>query len=155
MSYLIVAPEALSSAATDAAGIGSAIRCANAAAAAATTAVVAAGADEVSVELASLFSGHGQAYQSLSAQLSTFHDQLVQTLTANANTYARAEAANVSPLQQILNVVNAPTEALVGRPLIGDGTDGAAGSGASGGAGGILVGNGGNGGSGAAGQVGG
>ncbi|ODR17668.1 PE family protein, partial [Mycobacterium gordonae] len=35
MSYLIVAPEALSSAATDAAGIGSAIRCANAAAAAA------------------------------------------------------------------------------------------------------------------------
>jgi PPE-repeat protein len=55
----------------------------------------------------------------------------------------------------VLGVVNAPTEFLVGRPLIGNGTHGAAGTGQAGGPGGILVGNGGNGGSGAAGQAGG
>ncbi|WP_414467934.1 PGRS repeat-containing protein, partial [Mycobacterium tuberculosis] len=75
------------------------------------------------------------------------------------STYAVAEAASATPLQQIeqalLGVINTPTEALVGRKLIGDGAHGAPGTGQAGGAGGILWGNGGNGGSGAPGQAGG
>ena len=59
-----------------------------------------------------------------------------------------AEAANASPLQPLLNAINAPTEALVGRPLIGNGVNGAPGTGANGGAGGILIGTGGAGGAG-------
>ncbi|AIH90393.1 hypothetical protein IU19_20515, partial [Mycobacterium tuberculosis] len=47
MSFVSVAPEIVVAAATDLAGIGSAISAANAAAAAPTTAVLAAGADEV------------------------------------------------------------------------------------------------------------
>jgi PPE-repeat protein len=50
--------------------------------------------------------------------------------------------------QDVLGVINAPTNLLLGRPLIGNGTNGAAGTGQPGGAGGILWGNGGTGGSG-------
>ncbi len=38
---------------------------------------LAAGADEVSVAVAALFSGHAQAYQSVSARAALFHAQLV------------------------------------------------------------------------------
>ncbi|WP_459758651.1 PGRS repeat-containing protein, partial [Mycobacterium riyadhense] len=59
--------------------------------------------------------------------------------------------ASTSPLhtaqQQALNAINAPIQALSGRPLIGNGTPGAAGSAANGGAGGWLLGDGGAGGS--------
>lgn len=54
--------------------------------------------------------------------------------------------------QDILNAINAPTELLLGRPLVGNGTNGSPGSGKSGGAGGNTyfadrtVGQGGNGG---------
>lgn len=67
MSFVSVAPEIVVAAATDLAGIGSAISAANAAAAAPTTAVLAAGADEVSAAIAALFGAHGQAYQTVSA----------------------------------------------------------------------------------------
>uniref|UniRef100_UPI0020791AC4 PE family protein n=2 Tax=Mycobacterium tuberculosis TaxID=1773 RepID=UPI0020791AC4 len=144
MSFLFAQPEMLGAAATDLASIGSAISTANAAAAAATTRVLAAGADEVSAAVAALFSGHAQTYQALSTQAAAFHQQIVQTLTSTAGAYASAEAANVE--QQLLGAINAPTMALLGRPLIGHGADGAPGTGQAGGAGGILYGNGGNGG---------
>ncbi|CKL97176.1 Conserved protein of uncharacterised function%2C PE-PGRS family protein [Mycobacterium tuberculosis] len=70
---MIAAPEAIAAAATDLASIGSTIGAANAAAAANTTAVLAAGADQVSVAIAAAFGAHGQAYQALSAQAATFH----------------------------------------------------------------------------------
>ncbi|RER19835.1 PE family protein, partial [Mycobacterium tuberculosis] len=57
--------------------------------------------------------------------------------------------------QQILNAINEPTQALTGRPLIGNGANGTPGTGADGGAGGWLFGNGGNGGHGATGADGG
>lgn len=151
MSFLFAQPEMLGAAATDLASIGSAISTANAAAAAATTRVLAAGADEVSAAVAALFSGHAQTYQALRTQAAAFHQQIVQTLTSTAGAYASAEAANVE--QQLLGAINAPTMALLGRPLIGHGADGAPGTGQAGGAGGILYGNGGNGGSGATGQA--
>ncbi len=153
MSNLLVTPELVAAAAADLAGIGSAIGAANAAAGAPTMALLAAGADEVSAAVAAVFSSYAQQYQALSAAAAAFHDQFVRALAAGAGAYAGAEAANVE--QQLLNAINAPTLALLGRPLIGNGADGAVGTGQAGGAGGLLYGNGGNGGSGAAGQAGG
>ncbi len=46
--------------------------------------------------------------------------------------------------QDILSFINEPTEALTGRPLIGNGDSGTPGTGDDGGAGGWLFGNGGN-----------
>src|SRR5271165_3792405 len=112
MSYLIAAPDSLLAAASDVAGIGSAIQQANAAAAGPTLSLIAAGQDEVSQALAALFGEHAQAYQVISAQAAAFHNQFIQTLSAGASSYAAAEAANASPLQQVLDFVNAPTNIL-------------------------------------------
>jgi len=147
MSFVIAAPTTLEAAATDLASLGSAISTANAASAAATTGLAAAGGDEVSAAITAVFSGHAKVFQRLSAEAEAFHDQFVRTVDAAAGSYAAAEAANVSPLQGLLDLVNAPTLALVGRPLIGNGVNGAPGTGARGGDGGILIGNGGAGGS--------
>lgn len=61
MSFVIVAPEALMSVASEVAGIGSALNAANAAAAAPTTGVLAAAADEVSAAMAALFGAHARS----------------------------------------------------------------------------------------------
>ncbi len=149
MSFLIASPEALAATATYLTGIGSAISAANAVAAAPTTEILAAGTDEVSTAISALFGAHAQAYQALSAHVAAFHDQFVHTLTAGAGSYMAAEAAAASPLQalqlELLNAINAPTLALLGRPLIGDARCGA---GERGGRRGrrILIGNGGTGG---------
>ena len=63
MSYLVAAPDMLASVSTDLAGIGSSLSAANSAAMTPTTGVLAAGADEVSAAVASLFSSHAQQYQ--------------------------------------------------------------------------------------------
>ncbi|EUA12052.1 PE family protein [Mycobacterium kansasii 732] len=148
MSFAVAVPEALTAAAADVAGIGAVLKVANAVALAPITTVLAAGQDEVSAAVAALFASHGQAYQVISAQAETFHARFAQGLTSAAGWYASAEAANASPLQtveqEVLGVINAPSQALLGRPLIGDGTNG--GPGQAGGPGGFLYGNGGNGG---------
>lgn len=146
MSYVLATPEMVAAAANNLAQIGSTLSAANAAALAPTTGVLAAGADEVSAAVASLFSGHAQAYQTLGTQAAAFHERFIQALSTAAGAYGSAEAANASPLQQALNVINAPTQTLLGRPLIGNGTNGAPGTGQAGGPGGLLYGNGGNGG---------
>lgn len=86
-------------------------------------------------------------------QAAAFHAQLAQALSESAGAYAAAEAANTSPLQtleqDLLGVINLPTDVVIGRPLLGDGANGytnAHGVGTPGQAGGILFGNGGNGG---------
>src|ERR1700758_2335776 len=114
MSYLVAAPAFLASAATDLSNIGSTLSAANAAAAATTTEVVAAGADEVSAGIAALFGVQGQAYQALSAQAAAFHEQFVQTLTAGGSSYAAAEAAAASPLQSVVDPINAQVQAATG-----------------------------------------
>jgi PE family len=118
MSFVLAAPAALVTAASDLAGNGSTLSTATAAAAAPTTGVLAAAADDVSTQIAAQFSEYGLGYQQLSAQVAAFHEQFVQTLTAGANTYATAEA-NVA--QTLVNAVNAPAEAVLGHPLIGSG----------------------------------
>src|SRR5271166_4064717 len=142
-TFLIASPEALAAASADLRGIGEAIRAATGSAAPATTRIAAAAADEVSAAIASVFGAHGSAYQALSAQAAVFQEQFVQALTAGAGSYAAAEAASVSPLQALeqtllgvanaplgvvtarLDALNAPTLALTGRPLIGNGANGA------------------------------
>jgi hypothetical protein len=114
--------------------------------------VLVAAADEVSEQIAAIFGAHGQGYQAVGARAAAFHDQFVQALNAAGGSYAAAEAANASPLQTAeqaaLGVINVPTQALLGRPLIGDGATGGtvSGVGQPGGAGGLLYGNGGTGG---------
>ena len=153
MSFVIAAPEYMVAAATDLADLGSTINSAHTAAWAPTSNVLAAGADEVSAQIAALFSAHAQAYQVLSGQAASFHQQFVQLMNGGAAQYGLAEAANANPLQtleqDILGVINAPSQLLTGRPLIGNGANAAPYSGANGGNAGWLVGNGGSGGFGA------
>ncbi|WP_257698280.1 PE family protein, partial [Mycobacterium tuberculosis] len=140
MSLVIVTPETVAAAALDVARIGSSIGAANAAAAGSTTSVLAAGADEVSAAIATLFGSHAREYQAISTQVAAFHDRFAQTLSAAVGSYVSAEATNAAPLatleHNVLNALNAPTQALLGRPLIGDGAAGAPGTGQAGGAGG-------------------
>ena len=147
MLYVVAVPEMLASAATDLERIGSSLSAANVAAAAPTTAVVAAAGDEVSVAIASLFSSHAREFQALSAQAAVFHSQFAHALTG-AGGRTRSRRRPTLRRCRPAGVINAPTEALMGRPLIGNGSNGAAGTGQNGGPGGILIGNGGNGGSG-------
>lgn len=160
MSFVNVAPQLVSTAAADAARIGSAINTANTAAAA-TTQVLAAAQDEVSTAIAALFGSHGQHYQAISAQVAAYQERFVLALSQAGSTYAVAEAASATPLQNVLDAINAPVQSLTGRPLIGDGANGIDGTGQAGGDGGKggnggsvgLIGNGGNGGNGGAGSL--
>ncbi len=158
-SFVIAGPEALAAASADLGGIGSSIREATAAAAYSTTQVLPAAQDEVSAAISALFGNYAQEYQALSAQAEVFHADFVSLLASGGGAYAAAEAANASPMASfeanLLGAINAPTNYLFDRPLIGNGADGAAGTGQAGGAGGFLIGNGGTGGSGAPGGNGG
>jgi PE family len=156
VSLLVVAPELLGSAAADLESIRSALHAANAAAAVPTTGIAAAGADEVSAAVSALFAGYGQQYQALLAQAGAFQQRFAQALNGGAGSYLATEAANASPLQtvaaasqpaqtvadDVLGFINAPTELLLGRPLLGNGVDGTA-TNPNGQAGGLLIGNGG------------
>ncbi|MEK0480181.1 PE family protein, partial [Mycobacterium ulcerans] len=148
MSYVLTIPDALTSAARDVRGIGAAVDAANLTAAVPTAGVLAAGADEVSAAVAAVFCAHAQDYQALSAEATQFQTRFVSALSNAGSAYAAAEAAAASPLatvqEDLLAVINAPTQALLGRPLIGNGADGTAAN-PNGGAGGLLYGNGGNG----------
>jgi hypothetical protein len=128
MSFVVITPEFVTAAATDVADIGSTLNEANAAALAPTSQLLAAGTDEVSAAIAALFGAHAQAYQAVSVQAQSFHQQFVQLLNSGASMYAGAEAANASPLetlqQDVLGAINAPTQLLLGRPLIGNGGHG-------------------------------
>jgi hypothetical protein len=157
ISFAVVATEIVAAASVDLDGIGSALTLGNVAATPATIGVVAAAEDEVSLAVASLFSDHGQTFQQLSSQASAWHAQFVQAVNQASRLYASAEAANVSPLQSVeqdlVSVINAPTQELLGRPLIGNGANGTA-TNPDGGAGG-NAGNGGSAGTGGGGGAGG
>ena len=93
MAFVIASPQLLATAAQDLAVVGWALDAAHAAAAPPTTAMLPAGRDEVSAAVAAVFTRYGRAYQAVSAQAATFHDQFVRALNAGANEYAGAEAA--------------------------------------------------------------
>ncbi|WP_415823693.1 PE family protein, partial [Mycobacterium basiliense] len=147
MSFVSVSPQLVESAVSELTALGSALGAANAAAMGPTVQIVAAGADEVSAAIAALFGAQAQEYQAISAQVAVFHGRFMEALAGAGSSYAAAEAFNAaaqSVEHDVLAVINAPTLALWGRGLIGDGADG--GPGQNGGAGGLLYGNGGNGG---------
>lgn len=123
MSFLVAAPESLTAAAADLGGIGSTIDAARAAAIAPTSDLLAAGIDEVSQAIAAVFAENARTFRSLSAQASGFHQQFVDLIQASARSYSAVEAANANPLQSLLNALNAPTEYILGRPLIGNGAN--------------------------------
>jgi len=114
MSYVIAAPEMMTSAASDLATIGSNVNAAHMVAAARTVAVVPAAADEVSASIAQLFSQHAVNYQAMAAQAAAFNDQFVQHLTAGAFSYASIEAALASLLQDLNVNAHALVSGLVG-----------------------------------------
>src|SRR6185437_10396092 len=151
MSFVIALPETLTAATADLNALGSGLSAANAGVAPVTTAIVAAAQDEVSAAITALFHQQAYDYQTAAARAARMYEQFVQTLGSSAHSYAAAEASNVQQL--LYGLVNGPTEAAIGRPLIGNGTDG--GPGEAGGPGGLLFGNGGNGGTGLSGQTGG
>ncbi len=98
MSYVLATPELLSSAAEDLTRIGSAVNAANAAAASSTTSLLAAGADEVSTCIASLFGAHALEFQAVTTQAVLSQERFVLTLAANANTYLTTEMATAQTL---------------------------------------------------------
>jgi hypothetical protein len=146
MTYVVAAPEWLEATAAQLESIGSELNAAHSAAAVSTTGLVPAAADEVSTAVTALFAGYGKEFQELSEQASAFHQRFAKALNSGAGAYAATEAANASPLQAleqaVAGAVNTPTEALLGRPLIGNGANGTA-THPNGEAGGLLYGNGG------------
>ena len=152
MSFVIAGTEQIAAAAADVSSIEAAVSAANLAAVSPTTGLAAAAADEVSAAIAKLFGVHAQEYQASAALAAAWHEEFVRTMSAAAASYASTEASIVASIR---GAVNAPFMTLLGRPLIGDGTNGAPGTGQAGGAGGLLWGKGGMGGSGAPGQAGG
>jgi hypothetical protein len=106
MSYVIAAPEMMTAAATDLAGIGSDLTAAHTAAATATVWLVPAAADEVSAGVAHLFSRYAEDFHGLAAQAAAFQEQFVQHLTASAFSYAGIEAAIASFLQTLTAIAN-------------------------------------------------
>jgi triacylglycerol lipase len=106
MAALIAAPEAMTTAATDLAAIGSNLSAAHMVAAAThTTGILAAAEDEVSAAIAAVFSTHGQGFQALGAQWNTAAEQFIQTLTASTGSYTSAEAQAANTL---LNIISSP-----------------------------------------------
>ncbi len=138
MSFLLVEPDLVTAAAANLAGIRSALSEAAAAASTPTTALASAGADEVSAAVSRLFGAYGQQFQALNARAATFHAEFVSLLNGGAAAYTGAEAASVSSMQALLDAVNAPTQTLLGRPLIGNGADGVAGTGSNAGGNGAV-----------------
>jgi lipocalin len=94
-----VSPEVVAAAAQDIAGVGAALDQAYAAVAPATTSLVAAAEDEVSAAVASVFSGHGQAFAALGAKAVSFQNLFVEALTNASQQYKAAETAIVDYLQ--------------------------------------------------------
>jgi hypothetical protein len=96
MSFVTTQPAALTAAAVDLAGIGSALSAQHAAVAGPTTGLAPAAADQVSALTAAAFVAHGALYQEVSAQAEAIHQMFVATLHASADSYAATEAANVT-----------------------------------------------------------
>jgi hypothetical protein len=178
MSFLLVAPEILESAAADITQIGSTVGAGNLAAAIPTTQLTAAAADEVSAAIAAVFGAHAKEYQAAAALATTYHQQFARGLSSAAASYVSAEASIDTTLQGVVTavntaasngfqtlvygpthtageawinssigqaldpIINAPTDALSGRDLIGNGAPGTA-TAPNGGAGGLLFGDGG------------
>jgi len=105
MSYVTTAPGLLTTAATDLAQIGEALRAGNFGAMLPTTELAAAAADEVSAAIAALFGTHGLKYQAAAVQAASYYEQFLQNLGVAATSYTGAEAAAADALGALDSVV--------------------------------------------------
>jgi hypothetical protein len=112
VSFVVTAPEFVTAAAGDLAGIGSSLGEATAVAAAPTTGLAAAAADEVSVAISEVFGRFGREFQALGAQAVAFQDEFVSLLNGGAAAYLGTEIANAE--QGLVNAVTAPAQTLAG-----------------------------------------
>jgi hypothetical protein len=122
MTDLMAQPQVIAEAATNVAGIRSAITAASASAAGQTTGLATAAADEVSAAVANLFGAYGEEYQALVGQAAAFHEQFVAALAAAGNTYAGAEAAAANMLGSLLAPAGPQTAANFTLVMGGSGT---------------------------------
>ena len=113
MSYLVAVEDLLTAAAEDLAKVGSDVAIATDAASAATRGMLPAAADEVSTQIAKFFASHGHLYRAVSAQAAAFHSAFVEALEAGAASYARAEAANGSLVQEVTTTASGSEIALI------------------------------------------
>ncbi len=91
MSYVIVAPEMSTAAAGDLATIGSDLSMAHAAAAVPTIALVPAAGDEVSTDIAHVFSRYAEDFHGLAGKAAASHEQFAQNLKTGAAWYTGIE----------------------------------------------------------------
>jgi hypothetical protein len=115
-----IAPQIVTAAAENLAGIGSTLGDATTAAAGPTASVAAAGADDVSTAISRLFGLYGRQFQALGAQAAAFHDEFVGLLRGGAAAYLSTEMANA---QQAGAGVAASTNPILG-PILGGGSGG-------------------------------
>ena len=143
-SFVIAAPEVLVAVSADLVGVGVGLEAAASAAAGPMVGVVAAGGDEVSAVIAWLFGAYARDYLGLGARAAVFHAEFVQALRGAGGGYGAAEATGAAALASVgvRRVYDAPTEAVMERPLVGDGANGTAAH-PNGYDGGIVSGNGG------------
>jgi hypothetical protein len=113
MSFLSVAPDAVTTAAGNLEGIASALGDANATAEIPTTGVMAPAADAVSAAITAILGMHGQEYQALSTEILSFHEQFVSALNTGMSQYLETEVANAQ--LGLMGAVNAPAQALLGH----------------------------------------
>jgi len=93
MTLFSIAPDIVSGASENLAGLGSALRSATATAATETTSIAAPAADEISTAITALFGSHAESFQAASAKAAAFHDDFVNLLKGGTAQYAGTEAA--------------------------------------------------------------
>jgi hypothetical protein len=98
MSFVLVSPEVLAAASAELSGLRAALRAAHAAALVSTTGLAAAGADEVSADIARVFGTYGNQFQQMSVQAESFHARFVAALNGAQVAYGSEESASASPL---------------------------------------------------------
>ncbi|WP_156689460.1 PE family protein [Mycobacterium sp. Marseille-P9652] len=118
MSFVLTAPDLLTSAAGDLANIGSGLQEATAAAAGPTTGVVAAAQDEVSVAVSRLFGTFGQEFQAITTQAAALHDEFVRVLIGSAAAYLSTDLANAE--QNLLGAATVPLTGAAAAAAPGD-----------------------------------
>ncbi|WP_156781180.1 PE family protein, partial [Mycobacterium gordonae] len=95
----------MTTAATDLAQIGAALRAGNLGAVLPTTQLAVAAADDVSAAVAALFGTHGLQYQAAAAAAASYYEQFLQHLSVAAASYTGAEAAAAQTLGGLDSVV--------------------------------------------------
>jgi PE family len=94
MSFVLMHPAALATAAGHLNGVGSVLAAQNEAAAAVTRVLPPAATGEVSALTATQFSVHAALYQAVTAQATAIDEMFTSILGASATSYAATEAAN-------------------------------------------------------------